>query len=611
MTTSPSFSLALVSMPWPAFNRPSVQLGSLKSYLAQDEIDTPSLSVHCFHPYLEVAQLLGEEVYQWLASEVWVCEALYSAILFPDNSQSAIALIEQGLISAGKKNLFDIPATIALLDDHLERWLHSIIWEKFSLVGFSICLNQLLATLAAIKRLRKLYPALPIAVGGSSCTPVAAPALADLFAINYVVCGEGEEALHHLCSHMDNKRALPASIYVREQGWGTGKQRLQLQSLSSLPCPDYDDYFAQLKTSFPGGFRPVLPIEFSRGCWWGKCSFCNLNIQWQGYRLKKAEQMYIELTELRKRYSCLDYTFTDNALPVRDSLEFFDRCANEPGDYRFFAEIRASQRGSELARLQQGGLDAIQVGIEAFSTSLLQRFNKGMRVIDNLAIMRDALSCGVVLDGNLIIAFPGSSDEEIAETMTNLDFAFPFHPLTTATFFLGAGSPVDCQPAEFGILARLAHPANKKLFPGQILASFPQLIKGYRGDRQQQKQKWQQVTKKVMAWQEYHQQRGRDIYRHPLLSFRDGNDFIDIRQECPDGRVLRHRLEGTSRRIYLSCLDIINIEHLLKRFPRIRLAVMENFLASMVSKRLMFSENNHYLALAVHNSNTNCARGVL
>ena len=72
----------------------------------------------------------------------------------------------------------------------------------------------------------------------------------------------------------------------------------QMTELSDLSPPDYDDYFELLQSFSPEKtFFPTLPMEMSRGCWWhrplkdGKstgCAFCNLNLQWEGYRAKKT-----------------------------------------------------------------------------------------------------------------------------------------------------------------------------------------------------------------------------------------------------------------------------------------------------------------------------------
>ena len=77
----PPFCLGLISMPWALFNRPSVQLGALKSYLAQAE---PEVQVSCLHPYLGLAKSIGLALYREISQDVWLCEGLYAGLLFPE-----------------------------------------------------------------------------------------------------------------------------------------------------------------------------------------------------------------------------------------------------------------------------------------------------------------------------------------------------------------------------------------------------------------------------------------------------------------------------------------------------------------------------------------------
>jgi len=48
--------VALIAAPWPIYNRPSIQLGTLKAYLDQA---VPDLTVDAFHLYLPVAEQVG------------------------------------------------------------------------------------------------------------------------------------------------------------------------------------------------------------------------------------------------------------------------------------------------------------------------------------------------------------------------------------------------------------------------------------------------------------------------------------------------------------------------------------------------------------------------
>jgi len=589
-------------MPWALCNRPSIQLGALKSYLARE---LPGVAVSGLHPYLGLARELGPELYRAISLDPWLCEGLYAGLLFPEQ--------QEGLRGFLGQRLRRIPAAHHLAPDeiqdkiaaHLDRWLDEQDWQDLGLAGFSVCFNQLAASLLAAQRIKALHPGLPIVFGGSSCVAeLGASLLATFPWLDFVIHGEGELPLAALVRHLAGEPLpLPPQILCREKKESPGRLTGgQIARLDELPAPDYDDYFAELDREFSGEpFVPELPVEFSRGCWWGKCAFCNLNLQWQGYRGKSAARMAAEVEGLAARYGSLDFCFSDNALPPGEAGPFFARMADSGRDYRFFAELRINQR-PDLALYRQGGLTSVQAGIEALSQSLLARMNKGATVMDNLALMKESLALGIRLDGNLITCFPGSTFEEVTETMANLDFVLPFTPLAAASFFLGHGSPVARQPEDYGIRALCPHPYNRKLFPQKILPGLALLIADYRGDRARQRRLWQPVGEKIRAWQEFHRARPAPAHLYPPLSFRDGGDFLLIRQELPGRTVLHHRLRGLSREIYLACDEPVGLAELVRRFPKPGEGKIAAFLAELAAKRLLFAQGTRYLALAVWGS---------
>ena len=601
MATKPAelFRVALISMPWSIFNRPSVQLGALKAWLDRDS----TIQAHTFHPYLQVAKAVGTETYHHLARNSWAGEALYSPLLFPGQRQQAARLFHESSKGKGNHELrgLDFDQTVQLLDHSLDQWLASLDLASFHLIGFSICFNQLLASLTAAARIKRLYPALPIVAGGSGCIgQMGASLLHNFLQLDYVISGEGEESLAHLCHCLrqnDAPETLPPQIILRSRPFAEIPCR-GITDLNQLPTPDYSPYFQQMQATFPRQpFIPVLPLEFSRGCWWNRCTFCNLNLQWQGYRWKQNDKVTAEVREQSQRHGCLDFTFTDNALPPKETDLFFQTMAAEPIDYDFFAEIRVITDGDKLASYRRGGLSSIQVGIEALSTTLLARMEKGTTVMDNIAAMKQSRACSMQLDGNLITEFPGSTEEEVAETLHTLDFVLPFTPLAAASFFLGEGSPISNDPQKFGISAVLQHPKNRRLFPQEILAGMEMLIKEYRGDRALQRRLWLPVTEKITQWQAFHA--GRDIHGIPPLSYRDGGSFLVIRQEQINGPCLHHRLRGTSRTIYLYCLKIRDKKELAQQFPAIQPKALDDFLADLTTKRILFQEGPLVLALAI------------
>ncbi|MCP3891012.1 MAG: RiPP maturation radical SAM protein 1 [Desulfobulbaceae bacterium] len=602
--TSP-FRVALISMPWSIFNRPSIQLATLKSYLnTQDRLHADS-----FHPYLHIAKLIGLDLYREIAHRGWAGEALFAPLLFAEKYDDSKSLFHESLQStlakANKDHDFDL--LVAKLDEFCKNWLLTTDLASYDLVGISVCFSQLLPSLYLARLIRKRHPYLPIVFGGSSCSSELGNSLVQQFKeVDFVVNGEGESVLSALCQFLAGEsKELPKNIYSKNN---FNDQRITRQQshplkLNDLPRPDFGDYFNEMRLLFPQQlFIPVLPLEFSRGCWWNKCSFCNLNIQWPNYRFKSGEKMARETLALSSAYESLHFTFTDNALPPKEADYFFKEIKSKKIDFDFFAEIRAVTEPHRLELYRQAGLSTVQVGIEAFSTSLLQKMEKGTSAIENMAVMKMCSQYGILMEGNVIVEFPTTSEEEISETIQNLDFVLPYAPLESATFFLGFGSPIYNQYHNFSITSILPHSKNRKLFPPRYLSSLTMLLNSYRGDRKQQQKRWKPVRDKIKRWKQFHTQR--TSREHPL-SYRDGKTFLIIRQELNSGPPLQHRLRGLSRKIYLACQTVTELSLLCDSFPQVKKEALEKFIADMCEKRLMFQEQERVLSLAIPARNNN------
>jgi ribosomal peptide maturation radical SAM protein 1 len=480
------------------------------------------------------------------------------------------------------------------LEKHLRDWLTTIDLKEYDLIGFSVCFSQLFSSLAAAKFIKQSSPSTPIVFGGSSCVDAMGVSLQKHFnQVDYVISGEGEVQLEMLCLQLQKQHVLNS-----EQKEGSKICGQAISDLNTLPTPDYQPYFEELALEFPGQpFNPILPLEFSRGCWWNRCRFCNLNLQWQGYRRKTSEQMVAEVEQLLYNHACLDFTFCDNALPPGEADRFFNEMQQRPEDLSFFAEIRSINDPVKLRDFRRGGLCGVQVGIEALSNSLLKKMDKGTSVIENLAVMKHCAENGIILDGNLIVEYPGSTAEETLETFENIGYALPYHPLSAATFFLGTGSAIAKQPQRCGIRAITTHRNNSLLFPNDIAVNMDMLIQDYRGDKTAQKKRWQPVRRRIKQWQEFHEKRNGRLV--PPLSYRDGVTFIVIRQERIDDAPLLHRLRGSSRLLYLYCQTIRSLEEIRTSFPKLLEKSILNFFADLSKKQLLYSENNKFLALAI------------
>ncbi len=609
-----SFKVILLSTPWPIYSRPSIQLGAIKAYL---QAKHPDVEVHADHTFLKIAAALGYPLYHEISERTWLAEAVYAALLYPRRFE-VIERFFNRQAKAGslikKSGLSKITSKIKKTTDSL---INDIAWNKYRLAGFSVSLCQLTSALYFIKRIKQKHPQLIIAIGGSTFSGSTTPQFFDQFAeVDLVVNGEGELPFSQLVGHLKASgdiSEIPAIAGIATSETvkpnGAPNRFQQMKTLKDLPPPDYDDYFELLKSLAPrDSFFPTLPAETSRGCWWqrsssaGKssgCAFCNLNLQWEGYRRKDPGQVAAEIDHLTAKYQTLAVSIVDNVLPRKASKEIFNKLIGLKKDLRMFSEIRATTTRPELNLMALAGMQEVQIGIEALSTSLLAKLHKGTTAIQNLEIMRDCEALGLVNYSNLILHFPGSDEQDVAETLRGIEFALPYRPLKAIGFWLGLGSPVWQNPGAYGIQSVFNHPNWGCLFPKEITESMRFMIQAYRGDRGYQKKIWRPVEKAMKYWQQTYTEQNCRSQQSPALNFRDGREFLIIRQRKFDAETINHRLVGTSRLIYLYCQHHRSIKRIRDRFPAFAEDKILSFLKLMVTKKLMYEEKGRYLSLAI------------
>lgn len=602
----------LVSAPWPLFNRPSLPLGALKAYLSTQ---LPHVRVDASHFFLQVAHALGYDRYHTISQRVWRAEAVFSALLYPEHARH-IESLYASTFKRGDGNSAEFQQLVAQVKTLSDQWLREIDWTVLDLAGFSISFCQVTASLYLISRIKAICPSLPVVVGGSSFSGERSDDLLKTFpCIDYLVMGEGERPLTDLLRLLLNSRLssqldqLPNGVLSSGSRTANRNRFSQLRSMDCLTMPDYNDYFKLLAGFSPQRrFFPTLPVEASRGCWWqhedagGRfrgCAFCNLNLQWKGYRTKPADQVVREVDQLVSRHQVLSLAFADNALPAKQAGPIFDGIGSLGKELSIFAELRADIPMSLIRKMKLAGVDTLQVGVEALSDRLLVKMNKGVRVIDNLCLMKHCEAAGIVNAANLMLHFPGSDSNDVEETLRNLTFARWYRPLKTVSFWLGLDSPVYRFARQFQMQSVFNHPNLKKLFPASVAAGFRFMIQGYRGDRTRQQRLWRPVEKITRQWRKEYETMQRQTGGRPALTYRDGGRFLIIDQCLSAQPTARHRLTGVSAKLYRFCSIPRTFDQVAGTFRANNPQQIRAFFQSMLDKRLMFAEADSYLSLAL------------
>ncbi|MFC7588094.1 RiPP maturation radical SAM C-methyltransferase [Nonomuraea antimicrobica] len=195
-------------------------------------------------------------------------------------------------------------------------------------------------------------------------------------------------------------------------------------SPSDMVMPDYDAYFDQWAPSRVANWAaPVLVVEAARGCWWGEkhhCTFCGLNGSFMQFRSKSPATFFDEIVTLARRHQILDVCVVDNILDMSYLSSLVPSLIESGYDLRFHYEIKSNLRLDQLRLLAQAGIVTVQPGIESLSSHVLRLMDKGVSGCQNVRLLRDASTAGVVTSWNYLYGFPGETSQDYETVLAQI-----------------------------------------------------------------------------------------------------------------------------------------------------------------------------------------------
>jgi ribosomal peptide maturation radical SAM protein 1 len=590
----------LIALPWNQYWLPQASLGALSAYLKQRE---PSWDVRAQHAFLDVASE-QPALYAAVASHDFEGERVYASLMYRSDVEPIAALwrslgadskLGAYLARTGRDPIDVIAELHQRLDRHLDALVDAGDWEG-TVVGLSTSFSQLFGSLLLAERIKARSPSAIIVLGGSTVSParIADSILATYPSVDFIVRGEGELAFHALIERVASGGTGPLPDGVVDRATTAASTRFwQVDDLDALPPPDYDSFYDR---AGPTGGRMVLPIEGSRGCWWDRttrspkstCQFCNLNVQWNGYRAKSPHRIAAEMHTLSSRYRTTYINFLDNIVRHRGYDELITAIDELGIDAQIFHEARANLRPVDILRFYEVGLRVVQFGLEGLSTRFLKRINKGTTTIMNLEVMKTCAELGIESQSNLIVGFPGSTPAEVTETVETIErYAFAYPPTNIAGFELGIDNVVSRFPEDFGITNIRNHERYEGVIPSSVLDKlvtfqFSYETTGVAAD-------WGPVVQRVQRWT-------KEYRPHPLW-YQHGGEFLHVFRKRGDAKLETFELTGLEATLYHHCLAMRSREEIDELMGAERSAV-DAVLERLIRDDIMYREGSRYLALA-------------
>lgn len=478
----------LVCMPWSSTARPSLALG-----LLQAGVRARGLRCDTYHPNLEFASMVGAEAYAFVSdTRSWfaLAEHLFAVDIFGtealDSDRFLAGLCGQGPLADGERPMFSFDTLLTLRDlivpAFLDQCTSALLDDDPNIVGFSCVFNQVMPSLALARRLKQADAQLTTLLGGACVHGDMGRAYARVFPeiVDHVFTGESDTLLPEFLERFAEGRDFSDMPGIASGAAG-GEQAPMVVAMDKLPTPIFDDYFAQREALQLAGKKlehvRELPYESSRGCWWGAkshCTFCGLNNEGLSFREKSTDRILAELAELSARYSCTSFSAADNILPHSGYTNLLPRLAAQPAQYSLFYEIKANLSRDDVLALKSAGVNRVQPGVEAFNDHVLKLMRKGVTAAQNIQLLKWLVEHGVDPFYNLLVGFPGETEEDYEEMLALLPQLYHLPAPTVGCAVLAEVhrfSPFFDDPASFGITGTRAFAYYGNLIPPDLIAA--------------------------------------------------------------------------------------------------------------------------------------------
>ncbi|CAD6547999.1 RiPP maturation radical SAM C-methyltransferase [Paraburkholderia sabiae] len=482
----------LVSPPWTSLNEPSLGLALLSAILKREGI-----AVRVTHLNLFTLDFLRAQTYGALARIYALDDFLFSGLLDPEVTPRQLRLLREkcaevvsvgtidhrqhGGIAGIVAKVLQLRAEVipAWVDTHVARMVQ---WCP-TLVGFTCMFDQTIASVAIASRLRRAAPGIMTVLGGYAVRAPTGEMLLDAFPwIDAICTGEGEPCIAALARVSVNTEpdlsAVPNLLYRNGAGRPVESPQAGRVDMDTVPPPDFDDFYAEVAELSAAHSVDIsvdrLPVENSRGCWWGAthhCVFCGIHDDDMAYRARSAESVLHTLDWLSHRYGCNEFRFADYILPHAYYNTLLPRLIERGAPYRLKCELKANIDARRMRLLVDAGFVEVQPGIESFSNRVLTSMDKGVSGVQNVYLLLLARRYGLTLLYNLLYGLPDDDAdtlEAIARALPHLAHLDP--PSTRGRIQITRYAPLQADPARFG-LGELRHePAYDLIFSGDYLA---------------------------------------------------------------------------------------------------------------------------------------------
>ncbi len=298
-----------------------------------------------------------------------------------------------------------------------DRILLKIQNEKADVIGFTLWDSNIHTANLIMQAIKSQSPQTILLAGGPQTTFKEMRIKIDP-ACDYYLVGEGEVALVEFVSWLKNPISpLPTGFYSTKDEMHQDLPYRQVANIQTLPAPDFSDLsFLQYATS-------AMPIIATRSCLF-QCRFCSDYPSMGTFRKLSADALFNTLSQMY-RQGVRELWFNDLLINgiIPELLEAFSKLETKSQKMSWIALAtpNAQLRTADLLDLKRLGLKTLNLGLESGSDKVMRLMKKGFNKKAAIAGLKRIYEAGINTQLNIIVGFPGETDEDFLETIRFLE----------------------------------------------------------------------------------------------------------------------------------------------------------------------------------------------
>ncbi|RFU83255.1 radical SAM protein [Streptomyces triticagri] len=341
--------------------------------------------------------------------------------------------------------------------------------EELSLIGISVPMGpQLVPALLLARRLKAQRPHVRVVLGGPALS-LMVPAELDALLVDHpevdaVVRFDGEFPLLSLARLAEagawEPERVPGVSCILADGTPHAKDPAPGPNLNMLPCPVFPlDAMARLQD-------PVLGVTQARGCYWGKCDYCDFVELYDGsppFRGRHPDKFVDELEHLVREHGTRRFSFVTESIPPAFARRMSKLLIERGLDITWSSFVMVDRRfDRELLELMAAsGCEFLVVGMETTITRVLELVHKSADREENLRFLQEAHDAGMRLVVNLIPDLPSTTYQEALQALEDVEgLAHCLQSVSVFPFEATRSSRVGRDPEAFGLVVTESQDGN-------------------------------------------------------------------------------------------------------------------------------------------------------